>query len=70
MEGLASKTGLLPEQSWDKADRPEIYMWLGQPTGSAMPLMWAHAEYIKLLRSTMERKVYGADSGGRRTLPG
>ena len=58
MEGLASKTGLLPEQSWDEADRPEIYMWLGQPTGSAMPLMWAHAEYVKLLRSTADGKVY------------
>ena len=60
MEGLASTTGLLPEQSWDEADRPEIYMWLGQPTGSAMPLMWAHAEYIKLLRSTADGKVYDA----------
>jgi glucoamylase len=60
MEGLASKTGLLPEQSWDEADRPEIYMWLGKPTGSAMPLMWAHAEYIKLLRSTADGKVYDA----------
>ncbi len=58
MEGLASKTGLLPEQSWDEADRPEIHMWLGSPTGSAMPLMWAHAEYIKLLRSTADGKVY------------
>ena len=60
MENLASNTGLLPEQSWDQADRPEIYMWLGQPTGSAMPLMWAHAEYIKLLRSTSDGKVYDA----------
>lgn len=60
MEGLASKTGLLPEQCWDLADRPEIYMWLGKPTGSAMPLMWAHAEYIKLLRSTADGKVYDA----------
>jgi len=60
MEGLASKTGLLPEQSWDEADRPDIYEWLGQPTGSAMPLMWAHAEYIKLLRSTADGKVYDA----------
>jgi glucoamylase len=58
MEGFASRTGLLPEQSWDEPDRPEIYMWLGQPTGSAMPLMWAHAEYIKLLRSTADGKVY------------
>jgi glucoamylase len=60
MEGLASKTGLLPEQSWDEPDRPEIFQWLGQPTGSAMPLMWAHAEYIKLLRSTADGKVYDA----------
>jgi glucoamylase len=60
MEGLASKTGLLPEQSWDEADRPDVYMWLGKPTGSAMPLMWAHAEYIKLLRSTADGKVYDA----------
>jgi glucoamylase len=60
MEGLASKTGLLPEQSWDMPDRPEIFEWLGRPTGSAMPLMWAHAEYIKLLRSTADGKVYDA----------
>jgi glucoamylase len=60
MEGLATNTGLLPEQTWDEADRPEIYEWLGKPTGSAMPLMWAHAEYIKLLRSTADGKVYDA----------
>lgn len=33
-------------------------MYLGEPTGSAMPLMWAHAEYIKLLRSVQDGKVY------------
>ena len=60
IEGLASKTGLLPEQSWDEADRPEIFEWLGKPTGSAMPLMWAHAEYIKLLRSAADGKIYDA----------
>ena len=58
MEALASKTGLLCEQSWDEADRPEIHMYLGRPTGSAMPLMWAHAEYVKLLRSTADKKMY------------
>jgi glucoamylase len=60
MERLASDTGLLPEQAWDQADRPEIYEWLGRPTGSAMPLMWAHAEYVKLLRSSADGKVYDA----------
>ena len=37
MESFASKTGLLPEQSWDEADQPASFMYLGQPTGSAMP---------------------------------
>ncbi len=32
-------------------------MYLGRPTGAAMPLMWAHAEYIKLLRSTLDGRV-------------
>jgi glucoamylase len=57
MEGLASSTGLLPEQVWDGPDQPEAYMYCGRPTGSAMPLMWAHAEYVKLLRSVRDGKV-------------
>ncbi|MEK7374684.1 MAG: glycoside hydrolase family 15 protein, partial [Thermodesulfobacteriota bacterium] len=58
MEGFASPTGLLPEQVWDEPDRPELFMFLGRPTGSARPLMWAHAEYIKLLRSVADGKVF------------
>jgi glucoamylase len=58
IEGFASPTGLLPEQVWDEPDRPESYMFLGKPTGSAMPLMWAHAEYVKLLRSVSEGHVF------------
>jgi len=57
MEGFATSTGLLPEQAWDEPDRPDVYMYRGRPTGSAMPLMWAHAEYIKLLRSVHDGKV-------------
>ncbi len=58
MEKFASTTGLLPEQVWDEDDKPQAFMFRGKPTGSAMPLLWAHAEYIKLLRSTSEGKVY------------
>jgi glucoamylase len=58
MERFASSTGLLPEQVWDEPDRPAVYMYLGRPTGSAMPLMWAHAEYIKLLRSVFDGKEF------------
>jgi len=58
MERFASTTGLLPEQVWDEQDRPDIHMFLGRPTGSAMPLMWAHAEYVKLLRSVSDGHVF------------
>ena len=58
MERLASPTGLLPEQVWDEQDKPNQHMFLGRPTGSAMPLMWAHAEYVKLLRSASDGHVF------------
>jgi glucoamylase len=58
MEGFASAAGLLPEQVWDGPDLPQSRLRLGAPTGAAMPLMWAHAEYIKLLRSTHDGAVF------------
>lgn len=58
MEGFASEAGLLPEQVWDEGDVGAAHMWLGKPTGSAMPLVWAHAEYIKLLRSVYDKKPF------------
>jgi glucoamylase len=58
MEGFASKGGMLPEQIWDARDLPGKELRLGRPTGSAMPLMWAHAEYIKLLRSAHDGAVF------------
>jgi len=58
IEKFASATGLLPEQVWDEPDRPDMFMFLGRPTGSAMPLMWAHAEYVKLLRSVSDGHVF------------
>jgi glucoamylase len=50
--------GLLPEQVWDAPDRPAERLWLGKPTGSAMPLVWAHAEYLTLLRSVADGQVF------------
>jgi glucoamylase len=58
MEAFAIPTGLLPEQVWDEPDRPDLHMYLGRPTGSARPLMWAHAEYVKLLRSRRDGRVF------------
>lgn len=58
LENFASQGGMLPEQVWDQPDLPEAAMYLGKPAGSAMPLMWAHAEYIKLLRSVHDGQVF------------
>ena len=58
MECFASKGGMLPEQVWDEPDLPTERMYFGRPAGSAMPLMWAHAEYVKLLRSVADGRVF------------
>ena len=49
---------MMPEQVWDEADRPDRSLRIGQPAGSAVPLVWAHAEYLKLLRSAVDGKVF------------
>jgi glucoamylase len=49
MRRCASAGGLLPEQVWDSAPIPELGLEPGRPSGSAMPLLWSHAEYLKLL---------------------
>jgi glucoamylase len=57
-ERFSSIGGMLPEQVWDHDDMPAEGMYLGRSAGSAQPLVWAHAEYIKLLRSVSDRKVF------------
>jgi glucoamylase len=58
MEGCASAGGLLPEQVWDADDIPHRELFRGRPSGSAMPLVWAHAEYVKLLRSLRDGAIF------------
>ncbi len=48
----------MPEQVWDEPNRPDRGLRFGQPGGSAVPLVWAHAEYLKLLRSALDGKVF------------
>jgi glucoamylase len=57
-EAFATCGQMLPEQVWNQADIPECSLRLGQPAGSAVPLVWAHAEYLKLLRSAVDGKVF------------
>jgi len=55
---FANGTGLLPEQVWDGEELPERELWVGGPTGSAMPLVWAHAEFLKLGRSLADGTIF------------
>ena len=51
MARMASSGGMLPEQIWDAAPLAARGLLPGRPTGAAMPLVWAHAEYLKLAAS-------------------
>jgi glucoamylase len=58
LEASAGSGGLIPEQVWDQPDISERELFRGRPSGSAMPLVWAHSEHIKLLRSLRDGKVF------------
>jgi glucoamylase len=58
LEASAGAGNLLPEQVWDTDSLPEKELFAGRPSGSAMPLVWAHAEYVKLLRSLSDGHVF------------
>jgi glucoamylase len=49
---------LFPEQIWDTNDIIAKNLYLGSHSGSAIPLVWAHAEYVKLCASVSQKKVF------------
>src|SRR6185436_15669596 len=51
MAAMTGPGGLMPEQVWDTTALPSKRLYPGRPSGSAMPLAWAHAEFIKLMVS-------------------
>ena len=51
MTRMASMGGMLPEQVWDAGPIATHGLEPGRPTGGAMPLVWTHAEYLKLVAS-------------------
>jgi glucoamylase len=58
MELFANDGLLIPEQVWDGiGPNPHGYA-RGEGTDSATPLAWSHAEYVKLLRSVSDGRVW------------
>lgn len=75
MASMVGRCGLIPEQVWDEASSPRPWLALGKPTGSAMPLVWAHAEFVKLAASRALGRPFDRPEavwqryGGRRPTP-
>jgi glucoamylase len=58
MGAQTSPGGMIPEQVWESEDIPEHGLFNGHPSGSGMPLVWAHSEYLKLVRSLADGAVF------------
>jgi glucoamylase len=56
MTCMTGPCGLLPEQVWDSGPIPRFGLTPGKPTGRVMPLVWAHAEFLKLLVAREHRR--------------
>jgi glucoamylase len=75
MAAMAGRGGLMPEQVWDGQPPTGPASSPGTPTGSAMPLVWAHAEYVKLAVSRALGRAFDRPEavwqryGGRRPKP-
>jgi glucoamylase len=59
MELFANEGFMIPEQVWDGVGNNDTYNYTaGEGTNCATPLAWSHAEYVKLLRSYADKKVW------------
>ena len=58
MARMSGAGGMLPEQVWDSAPLAGRGLFPGRPSGSAMPLAWTHAEFIKLLVSRQQGRTF------------
>jgi glucoamylase len=54
MMGFANEGLMLPEQVWDKSERPSPEFRFGEGTGSATPLAWSMAQFIRLAVNLQE----------------
>lgn len=55
MQGFANDGMMIPEQVWDRRESPRApILRFGEGTGSATPLAWAMAQFIRLARNLEE----------------
>ena len=54
MMAFAGEVLMLPEQVWDRAEGPQAEFQFGKGTGSATPLAWSMAQFIRLAANIEE----------------
>jgi glucoamylase len=57
MLNFANPGGMIPEQVWDQADPTESHFVFGSGTGSATPLAWSMAQFIRLVVCVHEKRI-------------
>jgi glucoamylase len=54
---FANAGGMIPEQVWDRADPSAAGFSFGEGTGSATPLAWSMAQFIRLVVCAEEKRI-------------
>jgi len=54
---FANRGGMIPEQVWDRAQPTASDFVFGEGTGSATPLAWSMAQFIRLVADAQEHKI-------------
>jgi glucoamylase len=54
---FANRGGMMPEQVWDRAEPTSSEFVFGQGTGSATPLAWSMAQFVRLVVCAQEKKI-------------
>lgn len=57
MERFSNAGGMIPEQVWDRAEPTESEFVFGRGTGSATPLAWSMAQYLRLVVCAEEKRI-------------
>jgi len=54
---FANQGGMIPEQVWDQADPSRTGFVFGRGTGSATPLAWSMAQFLRLVVCAEEKRI-------------
>ncbi len=57
MANFANAGGMIPEQVWDEANPTDAGFVFGGGTGSATPLAWSMAQFIRLVVCVQEKRI-------------